>query len=104
MGTSTESSLMRSSLALQQPHPTEHVVVLLQIATAGRGDYFGEQSVCSKVPKSSTSVIAASCVSVLLLHKWDVLNSVETSLLAELPRYSVVGSINDELLVEQFYR
>ena len=49
-------------------------------------------------------MIAASCVSVLLLHKWDVLNSVETSLLAELPRYSVVGSINDELLVEQFYR
>lgn len=78
--------------------------LFLEIATAGRGDYFGEQSVCSKVPKSSTSVIAASCVSVLLLHKWDVLNSVETSLLAELPRYSVVGSINDELLVEQFYR
>lgn len=79
------------------------VAKVLQIATAGRGDFFGEQ-VLAKIPKSSTSVIAASTVTVLMLHKWDIINSVESSLLAEIPRFSVVGAINEELLAEQFYR
>lgn len=76
---------------------------MLQIASASRGDFFGEQSL-SKVPKSSTSVIASNTVTVLVLHKWDVLNAIEPSLLAELPRFSVAGNIDEELLVEQFYR
>lgn len=75
----------------------------LQIASASRGDFFGEQSL-SKVPKSSTSVIASSTVTVLALHKWDVLNVIDPTLLAELPRFSVVANIHEELLVEQFYR
>jgi hypothetical protein len=75
----------------------------MQIATSGRAEYFGEASL-SKVPKSSTSVIAHSTVTVLVLHKWDVLNTLDTSLAAELARYSVAGAIDEELLVQQFYR
>ena len=99
-----DEGLFVISEAGQCRFPVKVLVFVLQIATAGRGDFFGEQSVCSKIPKSSTSVIAASCVTMLVLQKWDVLNAIDQSLLAELPRFSAVGNIDDELLVEQFYR
>lgn len=77
--------------------------VPVQIATAGHGEFFGEQCL-SKVPKSTTSVIAHTTASILVLHKWDVLKMMRAEDLAAFTKYSIVGDIQEERLKEQFYR
>jgi hypothetical protein len=56
------------------------------------------------VPKSTTSVIAHTTASVLVLHKWDVLKMMRPEDLAGFAKYSIVGDIQEERLKEQFYR
>lgn len=104
--TENQTSHMTTDLAKAFQHATRCEVgdrLFLEIATAGHGEFFGEQCL-SKVPKCTTSVIASTTASVLVLHKWDVLKMVRPEDLSGFTKYSVVGDIQEERLKEQFYR
>lgn len=75
----------------------------LQIATAGPGEYFGEESL-QKESKASTSVLAQSSVGVFIINKWDLLKMLSADHLAAFSQAAIIGNIDETLLKEQFYR
>ena len=77
--------------------------VAVQVATAGPGEYFGEECLQKKC-KAATSVLAQTSVTAFIINKWDLLKMLSQEQIAAFAQSAIIGSIDENLLKEQFYR
>ena len=75
----------------------------MQISTLGPCEFFGEACL-EKDARSAVSVVAHTTVSVFILNKWDLMKILAKEVWMQLVDATVVGSIDEATLREQFYR